>query len=165
MKPPAADSRRRYPRADLTVTARLSLADDPTRTFEAALPTNNISVGGLFLQSSFFLKVGTRLLVHLSLPPGREVRAKGEVVRLETSDGASGIALRFTEYLDGSEVVLATHFLSPVLREFIKGYAREHRFEASPEYIAHTADVLAAWELRKAELGTDVWQLAQRDAE
>jgi hypothetical protein len=161
VKAPTADSRRRYPRANLQVKARLSLADDPSRVFEAALPTVNISVGGLFLESSFFLKMGTRLLVELKLPPkGRTVQVKAEVVRVEsTVDGASGFALRFTEYLDGSEVVLATHFLSPVLKEFITAYAKQHRFDASAEYIAHTADVLAAWELKKAELGGDVWSL------
>lgn len=159
----AADiSRRKYPRAELHVRASLSLADDPSRTFEATLPTVNISVGGMFVESSFFLKTGTRLLVTLSLPPrGREVRVKAEVVRIETiATGESGFALRFTEYLDGSEVALATHFLSPVLREFITAYAKQHRFDASPEYISHTADVLAAWELKKAELGGDVWSLA-----
>lgn len=162
-KPAAvADTRRRYPRAALQVRAKLSLADDPRHVFEASLPTVNISVGGMFLESSFFLKMGTKLLVTLQLPPkGREVRVKGEVVRIETSaDGGSGFALRFTEYLDGSEVALATHFLSPVLREFLTAYAKEHRFDASAAYIAHTADVLAAWELKKAELGGDVWDLA-----
>ena len=92
------------------------------------------------------------------MKPMDGVRVKGEVVRVETSDdGHAGFALRFTEYLDGSEVILATHFLSPVLREFLAAYAKQHRFEASPEYIAHTADVLAAWELRRAQLGGDVW--------
>lgn len=158
---PTSKSRRKYPRAELKVRARLSLADDPTRFFEASLPTVNISVGGMFLESSFFLKPGTKLLVHLELPPkGREVVVKGEVVRVETlKTGESGFALRFTEYLDGSEVALATHFLSPLLREFITNYAQQHRFEASAEYIAHTADVLAAWELKKAELGADIWAL------
>jgi Tfp pilus assembly protein PilZ len=157
----AADPRRKYPRAEVQVRARLELADDPSRFFEATLPTVNLSVGGLFLASSFFLKVGTRLLVTLSLPrQSREVRVKGEVVRIESNGaGPSGFALRFTEYLDNSQVVLATHFLSPVLKQFLAQYAKEHRFDASPEYLAHTADVLAAWELRKAELGGDVWAL------
>jgi hypothetical protein len=140
------------------VGARLSLADDPSRVFAATLPTVNISVGGLFLESSFFLKLGTRLAVELSLPPwGRVVNVKAEVVRVDSADGGpSGFALRFTEYLDGSEVVLATHFLSPVLKEFLTAYAKQHHFEASADYLAHTADVLAAWELKKAELGGDV---------
>lgn len=162
-KAPAAkaDVRRQYPRADIAVRARLSLADDPSHVFEATLPTVNLSVGGMFLESSFFLKLGTRLHIHLSLPQGgRDVHVKGEVVRVETSEGRQpGFALRFSEYFDGSQVILATHFLSPVLKEFLVQYAKEHRFEASSQYLAHTADVLAAWELKKAELGGDVWDL------
>jgi hypothetical protein len=155
------DPRRAYPRAEIHVRARLSIADDPSRFFEATLPTLNLSVGGMFLESSFFLKLGTKLHVTLQLPQkGREVKVKAEVVRVESNvHGASGFALRFTEYLDGSQVTLATHFLSPVLREFLSQYAKEHRFSASAEYLAHTADVLAAWELKKAELGGDVWDL------
>lgn len=153
------EHRRQYPRADLAVTARLALADDPSHHFEATLPTANVSVGGLFLQSTFFLKLGTRLEVRLTLPPiGREVHVKAQVVRVESQDEKhSGFALRFTDYLDGSEVVLATHFLSPVLREFITQYAQGNGFKPTPEYVAHTADVLAAWELRRAALGGDVW--------
>lgn len=158
---PTGDPRRQYPRAEIHVRARLSIADDPTRFFEASLPTVNLSVGGMFLESSFFLKLGTKLAIDLQLPAkGREVKVKGEVVRVETSaQGQSGFAVRFTEYLEGSQVTLATHFLSPVLKEFLSQYAKEHRFDASAEYLTHTADVLAAWELKKAELGGDVWNL------
>ena len=52
---------RKYPRADLKVKAHLSLAGDRSKSFEASLPTANISVGGLFLESTFFLKIGTLL--------------------------------------------------------------------------------------------------------
>jgi hypothetical protein len=119
----------------------------------------------MFLESTFFLKIGTLLDVELALPEpshGRVVKARAQVVRVEsfTTDpaGKTGFALRFIEYLDGSEVVLATHFLAPILREFIQDYARSHRLRASEEYLNQTADVLAAWELRKAELGADVWE-------
>jgi hypothetical protein len=158
---PTGDPRRQYPRAEIQVRSRLSIADDPTRFFEASLPTVNLSVGGMFLESSFFLKIGTQLTIELQLPAkGRAVKVKGEVVRVEsTAQGQSGFAVRFTEYFEGSQITLATHFLSPVLREFLSQYAKEHRFDASPEYLTHTADVLAAWELKKAELGGDVWNL------
>lgn len=158
----AGATRRKFPRADLKVRARLALADAPERFFEATLSTSNISVGGMFLESEFFLKLGTRLLVELVLPPrDRPVKVKGSVVRIETNDrGTSGFALRFTEYFEGSHVALATHFLSPMLRTFITEFSLEHDFEAGAEYIAHTIDVISAWELRKAELGDDVWALA-----
>lgn len=153
---------RKYPRSDVAVRVRLSLAGDDKRSFEASLPTSNISVGGMFLYSTFFLKVGTLLHVQLELPPNqRRVRAMAQVVRIESAgdapDSKSGFALRFTEYLDGSEVVLATHFLAPILRDFIQGHTKKHRMELKADEINRMVDVLAAWELKKAELGGDIW--------
>ncbi len=164
-KPFLPESRRRYPRADLSVAARLSLDGDKSHYFHATLPTANISVGGLFLQSTFFLKLGTKLEVELRLPPqDRVVKVKGVVMRVETAgnEAQTGFAIRFTEYVGDSEVVLATHFLAPVLEAFLKTYTKERRLKASPEYLAQTADVLSAWELYKGQLGGDVWSATQR---
>jgi hypothetical protein len=151
---------RKHPRAPVAVTAQLSLSSDPKKYFQATLPTSNISIGGMFLASTFFLKLGTKLEVTLTLAE-RDVHVKGEVVRVETSGsgGHSGFALRFVEYLDGSEVVLATHFLSPILREFLGEYASEHGFKASSEYVTQSVDLLAAWELKRAELGASIWMV------
>jgi PilZ domain len=154
-------SKRSFPRKPVAVRARLRLAEADGRVFEASLPTSNVSVGGLFFESTFFLKLGTRLEVDLTLPPdNRTVRVKGEVVRVESKAAASGFAIRFLEYLDGSEVVLATHFLSPVLRAFLTDYAEKHHFSPTADFLSHTADILAAWELQKAASGGDVWSLA-----
>lgn len=160
--PPKADTRdeprRRYPRSELSVRARLSLVGRPDRSFEATLPTENISVGGVFFQSTFFLKIGTELEVALELGNDkRPVRVRGQVVRVEHLSGVSGFAVRFSEYLDGSEVALATYFLSPRLRGFLQEYAKARGQSLTPEWLERTTDVLAAWELRRAELGGDVW--------
>lgn len=163
VEPPKADaksgvSRRRYPRSELKVHARLALVGHPGRSFEATLPTDNISVGGVFFQSTFFLKLGTELEVTLTLgDEGREVRARGPVVRVETLEGQSGFAVRFAEYLDGSEVVLATHFLAPRLKVFLEEYSQARGTTITSDWLDRTIDVLAAWELRRAELGGDVW--------
>jgi PilZ domain len=154
-------NKRNFPRAPVGVRAQLRLSGDDTRRFEASLPASNVSVGGLFFESTFFLKLGTQLEVDLTLPPeGRVVQVTGEVVRVETKESVSGFAIRFLEYLNGSEVVLATHFLSPVLRAFLTEYANKHHFSATPDFLAHTADTSAAWELEKAASGGDVWSLA-----
>jgi hypothetical protein len=142
------------------VSARLALDGDAGHVFHATLSTTNVSVGGLFLHSTFFLKPGTRLLVELRLPPQeRVVKVRGIVLRVETagSDDDTGFAIKFTEYLGDSEVVLATHFLAPVLNAFLVDYTKQRRIKATPEYLAHTADVLSAWELYKGSLGGDVW--------
>lgn len=159
---PLTKSRRKYPRADIEVRARLSVKGDPKRSFQATLATSNISVGGLFIESTFFLKTGTKLWVELELPPqGRTVKVLGQVVRTEESSGKKkgGFALKFIEYFDGSEVILATHFLAPKLKEFILQYAKQNRISASPEYLANMADVLAAWELKKSDSGGDIWSV------
>ncbi|MFZ5468124.1 MAG: PilZ domain-containing protein [Myxococcota bacterium] len=166
---PISDARRRYPRAELRVKTRLFVAADRRRQFEAVLPTSNISVGGVFLESTFFLKVGVVLEVELRLPPDdRLVRARGRVVRVEQGGrGKSGFAVKFEHYFDGSELVLAHYFLSPVLREFILGYAKEHRHDATPDYVAHLADVLTAWEFTKSTSPDALWlaQLERRPGE
>jgi hypothetical protein len=95
------------------------------------------------------------------------VKVKGVVMRVETAgspgggergdEAQTGFAIKFSEYLGDSEVVLATHFLAPVLNAFLVDYTKERRIKASAEYLAQTADVLSAWELFKGRLGGDVW--------
>ncbi len=149
------ESRRRFPRADLRVKARLTLSGDSKRQLEATLPTSNISVGGIFFESTFFLKMGMMVEVELTLPPhDRKVRARGKVVRVEGDGGKgspNGFAVTFTEYVDHSEIVLANFFLGPILRDFIHKYAKTHKVEATPEYVSHMENLLSAWELSKAE--------------
>lgn len=165
-KPPLPRTRRRFPRAELKVKARLSLVSDPRRQFEATLSTANLSVGGIFFESTYFLKRGTPVEVQLRLPPqDREVRVRGRVVRVEPSDrGRTGFAVQFTEYFGESELALAGFFLAPVLKDFIVRYAKKNQFDADPEYVAHMADLLAAWELNRAELADSVlWAERMRE--
>ena len=148
-------TRRRYPRADVKVKARIWVGDDRSRSFDAILPTGNISVGGIFFESTFFLKLGAELNVEFSMPPHhRKVHARGPVVRVENLEISgrtrSGFAIRFEEYFDSSEVVLANYFLAPVLREFIQGYARKNKVKLAQADADNLVDVLAAWELEKA---------------
>ena len=161
MKPVSSSTpRRRYPRADLKAKARLSSVGGGSH-FEAVLPTRNISVGGIFFESTFFLKVGQRLEVELTLPPDkRPVRARGQVIRVEHLNAggksSSGFAVRFDEYLEQSDVVLANYFLAPMLRAFIQDYAKKNRIRASEDYLIQAVDLLAAWELSKGD-AADLW--------
>lgn len=47
--------------------------------------------------------------------------------------------------------------MTGVLESFVAGLAEAQGLEASPEYIAHTAGVLAAWERHRAAAGDTVW--------
>ncbi len=157
--PPNKPSRRRYPRASVQIKARLSStgAAEGSR-FEATLSTSDISVGGIFFASTFFLKAGQQVEVELTLPPTqRRVRARGRIIRIEEgrrSEGRSGFAVKFTEYLDHSEVVLANYFLAPVLRKFVQDYVHKSSLKTHANYVENAVDLLAAWELRKSAAGT-----------
>ena len=74
---------------------------------------------------------------------------------------ASPDAEAFTQRLVDTGVGILRNTSDPgrraKFREFITQYAQGNGFKATPEYVSHTADVLAAWELRRAALGGDVW--------
>ena len=151
-----AKKRRQFPRTDLKLKAKLVAVRNGAVCFEATLPTRNISVGGVFFESTFFLKLGEELEVRLLLPSQREpVRARGRVVRVETLDEAhAGFALRFEEYLGGSELILAEHFLAPVLRGFVERYIERRGARVSPEEQKRMMGLLAAWELERATVAS-----------
>ena len=89
----APKARRQYPRAEIEVRALLRLVDEPGRAFEARLPTANLSVGGMFVQSTFFLRIGTRLLITLKLPQDdREIAVKAQIVRADNSSRVPAVS-------------------------------------------------------------------------
>lgn len=146
-------SKRKFPRADLRVRAHLSIPGQKQSKFDATLSTTNLSVGGVFVESSYFLKVGTLLDVVLSLPgEGKPVRVRGRIVRVESGGkGRSGFALSFTEYFDGAEVVLASVALGPEVRAFLERYAKQFGKRLSAEYLAEAGHLVSAWELDRQE--------------
>ena len=159
----ASTYRRRFPRVALCVKARLSAASAKGASqFEATLSTTNVSVGGVFFESTYFLKIGQSLHVEFALPgTAKKVCAKGHVVRIESRDeggrSKSGFAVRFDEYLESSDLVLAQYFLEPQLRGFMKEYTHRQGLKLSREQMDFVVDALAAWELEKADAVANPW--------
>ncbi|HZN91427.1 MAG TPA: PilZ domain-containing protein [Myxococcales bacterium] len=157
-------TRRRFPRAGVSVKVHLTVGDGPQRSFDAMLPSRDLSVSGVFFESTFFLKIGQSVDVSFRLPPqNRQVRARGRVVRVETLEEGSkprtGFAVKFEEYYDSSDVVLANYFLAPALREFITSYASRSRLRLSDETVGLVVDVMSAWELEKMTESVDqLWR-------
>ena len=72
----------RLPRARVAVPIQLRIGDGSQARFSARLATRDLSVSGAFLESSYFLPVGTRLSVSFQLDDGSpEVKASAEIVR------------------------------------------------------------------------------------
>ncbi len=161
------EEHRQFPRAKLEVPFQLWVGEGEGRKFEAKLSSANISVSGAFLNSTFFLKVGTELRASFSLDPEEDaVEARAVIVRQESPDrqgrGRSGFAVRFVEFFAQSEVTLAKLFLGQKLRDFAEEYLTSKRARSLNNELDRCVDALAAWELQKVTHPGDAWSLDQK---
>ncbi|GHG73983.1 PilZ domain-containing protein [Comamonas sp. JC664] len=155
---------RHFPRAQLATRFEVWVDDEAgERRFAASLLSVNVSVSGAFLESTFYLPLGTVLGVRFSLEPGAApVLARAEIVREERGDGPegrSGFGVRFLDFSGQTEVALARLFVGMRLRAFAEDYLKSQRARSLPNEVERVVDVLAAWELLKATSSvSDPWQ-------
>jgi hypothetical protein len=152
---------RHFPRARLATRFELWRDEGGKRTFSASFTSQNVSVSGAFLESTFFMPMGTELNARFSLEEGAEpVLARAQIVREERNgpEGRSGFGIRFIEFSGQTEVSLARLFLGMRLREFVEEYLQSRRARSLPNELERAVDVLAAWELLKATSPGDPWQ-------
>ncbi|NVI97890.1 PilZ domain-containing protein [Myxococcus sp. AM009] len=155
---------RHFPRAQLATRFEVWVDDEAgERRFEASLVSVNVSVSGAFLESTFYLPLGTVLGVRFALEPGAApVQARAEIVREEREngpEGRSGFGVRFLDFSGQTEVALARLFVGMRLRAFAEDYLKSQRARSLPNEVERVVDVLAAWELLKATSSvSDPWQ-------
>ncbi len=157
------EEHRQFPRARLAVRFNAWIGEGDERTFEATFISSNLSVSGAFLESTFFLPVGTEMRVSFELDEEEDpVQARAQIVREERpssrdAEGRSGIGIRFVEFFAQSEVTLAKLFLGQQLREFAQGYLSSKRAKSLNNELDRVIDALAAWELQKVTSPNDTW--------
>ncbi|MEW5742098.1 MAG: PilZ domain-containing protein [Myxococcota bacterium] len=153
---------RQFPRAKMMVPFRLAIGEGEDVRFQATLSSANVSVSGAFLESTFFLPIGTEVRASFVLDPEEDpVLARAEIVRQETPNregkGRSGFALRFVEFFQQSEVTLAKLFLGARLKLFAEGYLASKRARSLGSELERCVDALAAWELKKVTSSESPW--------
>ncbi|MFN0061287.1 MAG: PilZ domain-containing protein [Myxococcaceae bacterium] len=159
----AGEEHRQFPRAKLEVPFQLSIGEGGQKRFGATLRSVNVSVSGAFLESSFFLPMGTEVSVSFALDSGGEkVEARAQVIRQEpdadeADEGRSGMGIRFIEFMGQTEVTLARLFLSEQLFAFAEDYLASKRAKGLRNELERVVDALAAWELRKVTQPEDSW--------
>jgi hypothetical protein len=156
---------RSFPRARLRVPFRVWIGEGTDRRFSATLGSENLSVSGAFIESTFFLPVGTELMVRFELEPkAAAVEARAEVLRQEHNEdrsGRTGMGLRFLEFFKQTEVTLARLFLGEQLRRFAEGYLQTARTRSIESELDRVVDALAAWELLKVTAPADPWRIGE----
>ncbi|MBW1810622.1 MAG: PilZ domain-containing protein [Deltaproteobacteria bacterium] len=151
--------RRRFPRKEAEIKVRLRATKDRNVVFDAHLGSRDISIGGVFLESEFFIKAGTKLNVEFELAGLPEtIEVKGEVIREErTTRGSrtkrSGFAIKFIEYYGDAKLLLATYFLAPKVRHFVTDYQKSGRKSRVRGEEERLIDIIVAWELNRYEEG------------
>ena len=152
---------RHFPRARLTTRFEVWIDEGGARRFTASLRSSNVSVGGAFLESTFFLPLNTELRVRFALEQAAApVEARARVVREQREaqgEEASGFGIRFEEFYGQTEVSLARLFLDSRLRTFAADYLRSQRARGLSNELERVVDALAAWELLKAHTPMDTW--------
>ena len=156
---------RSFPRARLRVPFRVWIGEGTDRRFSATLGSENLSVSGAFIESTFFLPVGTELMGRFELEPkAAAVEARAEVLRQEHNEdrsGRTGMGLRFLEFFKQTEVTLARLFLGEQLRRFAEGYLQTARTRSIESELDRVVDALAAWELLKVTAPADPWRIGE----
>lgn len=145
---------RQFPRARLRTRFEIWIDVEGDRRFSASLDSINLSVSGAFLESSFFLPLGTELQVRFALDEDEQpVEARAQIVREERderrNEGRMGLGIRFEEFFGQSEVTLAKLFLGVQLRAFASEYLQSDRARGLGDELDRVVDALAAWELLK----------------
>lgn len=148
----------------MTVPFRVWVGDAADLRFEATLRSGNVSVSGAFLESTFFLPVGTEVRASFALDPEEDpVLARAQIIRIETpgrdGKGRSGFALRFVEFFEQTEVTLARLFLGVRLEAFAKDYLASRRAKGLSNELDRCVDALAAWELQKVTSTKSAWDV------
>ncbi len=123
--------------------------------FSAVIDTRDISVGGAYLQSSFFLREGTELEIEIALPHREEpVRASMVVVHVMrdgTANKPSGFAVRFLRFRDDSEILLRAHLAGPELYEFVKTFLASQP-KGTKLGVERLVQLLMRWEMYRDTL-------------
>lgn len=158
-RPPALDDfggseHRQFPRAKMAVPFQIWIGDEDEQRFSATLRSTNVSVSGAFLETTFFLPLGTSINTRFILEGDDDpVEARAEIIREERpardGQGRSGIGIRFTEFFNQTEVSLARLFLEEQLATFVRKYLSSPRARSLQDEAERIVDAVAAWELRK----------------
>lgn len=115
--------RRQHERIELAMHTRLSLSEDYRGRdieLEGFARTHNLSIGGVFLESTYLLPVGFPINLEMKMSEREMLVARGEVVhsRGEESGLPPGMGIRFT-YVDAdNRERLLRFFVSDRIRSF-----------------------------------------------
>lgn len=159
--PPAASpvrqrgiEQRKHPRVEKTLQVRIFRPSGGGRKgvdFQAGVKTRDISAGGMFIASTFFLKKGAQVEIEFELPPATEpLRASGEIAHIvddPAAGKASGFAIRFTKFHGDTEIYLRAFLVRGDLHKFVSSFASKHLGTLPVRDHIKLVEMILRWEI------------------
>ena len=160
---PDGEEHRGFPRAKVRLRVEARIGPEKSPRFSASFFSENVSVSGAFLHSTFFLPLGTELEVRFGIDDtNEEITARAQVVREErggeSGDAHSGMRIRFLGFDGQSEVALVRLFMGARLRAFAESYLKSKRAKKLTSELDRVIDALAAWEIVQVRRPEDPWR-------
>ena len=141
---------RRYERIPKTLRCRLFIEGDHSDDlrFEAFCETGNLCLGGVFVISTFLMKVGVDLVVELDLPsgplpiPGRIAHSSGP----NDPRDETGMGVEFHDVDSSARETLLRYFTPERYQRFYDSFVGEFPHVESELELAQVSLVLNLWE-------------------
>lgn len=149
---------RQHARYDTSLPVRIFRRgeyDSDDVMFQASVGTIDISVGGVFLESTFFLKKGLKIELEIELPDmDRKVHMSGQVARIidDPDKGTTGFAIRFTEYHGEAEIYLRAFLTQGDMVAFVEQYGKEILPKLPNRDRPKLVELIVRWEIYQEEI-------------
>lgn len=146
----ATAENRRYERIAIELRCRLFIEGDRRGDlmFEAFSKTGNLCLGGVFLMSSFLLRVHTELVVELDLPSG-PLPIPGRVMHTVARDDPreeTGMGIEFHDVDSKARETLLRYFAPVRYHQFYSSLTKEFPQVEQELEIEQVSLVLNLWE-------------------
>ena len=158
----ATAEQRRHPRLPNSLPARIfrrAARDKKKLDFRAHINTVDVSVGGVYLESTFFLKRDAAIEIEITLPGIKQVvHVAGTVVHVidehlaAESHKQTGFAIRFDRFFAESEIILRAFLARGDLYGFVDRFAAKYLQRLPKESRKLLVEMIVRWEMLQEAL-------------
>ncbi len=139
------NNRRRFRRVPKALKVRLFAGDSAMGFLEASLQSADMSLSGMFLQSTFFIPEDTPVRIEFDAPWGQVASARGVIARVQRDGPRPGFGIRFLGLNQQSLTDLVCIFVGDQIQAFVDAFCQAGK--RSEREAATLWEGILAWEI------------------
>jgi hypothetical protein len=140
------DERRRFPRVQKDLPIRLFAGRDKSPSLECTLRSEDMSLSGIFLRSTFYLPEDMPVRIELLAPWGQLASVRGVVARVVRSGQVTGFGIHFSDLDADALTDLVCIFVGDHIQQFVADFASRQKGSVDTTVLS---EALLAWELAR----------------